>query len=112
MHLPPQFFTLNWMTHGVMDWFEVQMPNGATPVVQWLNPNVSPLTVSGAGTLVTDTYYPLDQLNLQDLPPSDFIPDPALDGVVDFNASPEPGTLLLVGSGVLGALFRLRRRKI
>jgi hypothetical protein len=108
--LPPQYFSLNWVINGVMQWSEVQMPNGAIPSVQWLNTSTGSLTVSGAGTLVSNTYYPLDQLNFQDLPPSDFTPDPSVDGVVPFNSSPEPGTLALFGSGVVGLSTFLRKR--
>jgi hypothetical protein len=108
--LPPQFFTLNWLVNGVMQWSEVQMPNGATPSVQWLNASPGSLAISGAGTLISNTYYPLDMLDFQDLPPSDFTPDPSLDGVVPFNASPEPGTLALFGSGVFGLSSLLRKR--
>ena len=100
--------TQGGMTVG--EWIEVPY-TGATP------PSFLPrLTTGGAGTLsnvgyfLSDTLIPLDNLNIQDYPPtnmpnSPFTATPQYDGSVN---APEPSTWAMMLIGFLGLAFAAR----
>ena len=110
-----------------IDWYEQPVKTGQSVEVQMLNNDMNndnadePLAVSNARYFISPTLIPLDQLNLDNYPPTDsqFAPLPGVtDGTVinpGFLAEsnditvPEPSAALLLVSGIPALLaWRLR----
>jgi hypothetical protein len=75
-------------------------------------PNV---TLSDVGFLISPTYIPLDDLNFNDYPPSDFTPIPSLDGSDNEGSTvqadvvtPEPASIATLGTF---SILLMRRRR-